>query len=172
MTAVTLSELPNFNAKSQSSSAASEAFFPAASALLALVTASVPLTTSHNPSEAIIRNSCPGRREIDRHSGTGRRRSAWNTCAGSNSTVQFAERNRDLERDGNELHECTSENHKLRVLLQIILLINEQKDTIGVKASLFKFKNTNLIVSIRPNEECVYLSTRNKGFIVGVTYGS
>jgi hypothetical protein len=76
ITAVTLSELPNFNAKSHSSSAASEAFFPAASALLALVTASVPLTTSHRPSDAMMRNSCPGRREIERHSGTGNRRSA------------------------------------------------------------------------------------------------
>lgn len=76
MIVVTLSELPSLIAKSHSSSAASDAERPSAKAVRALVTASVLLMTSHKPSEAMMRNSWPGRREMDRHSGLGINKSA------------------------------------------------------------------------------------------------
>lgn len=76
MIVVTLSELPSLIAKSHSSSAASDAVRPSAKAVRALVTASVLLMTSHKPSDAMMRNSWPGRREIDRHSGLGINKSA------------------------------------------------------------------------------------------------
>ena len=76
MIVVTLSELPSLMAKSHNSSAASEAVCPRASAARALVTASALLITSHRPSDAMMRNSWPGRRDMDRHSGMGINKSA------------------------------------------------------------------------------------------------
>ena len=71
MTTVTLSLLPNFKAKSHNSSEASLEFFPPANAVRTRTTASVLDTTSHKPSDAMIRNSSCGDNVTDLHSGTG-----------------------------------------------------------------------------------------------------
>lgn len=76
MIVVTLSELPSLIAKSHNSSAASDAVCPRARVARARVTASLLLMTSHSPSDAMMRNSCPGRSVMDRHSGMGINKSA------------------------------------------------------------------------------------------------